>query len=329
MDPVTHTLVGAALGEAGLKRRSALGMATLMIGANLPDIDIVSLAWGSETALWFRRGITHGLPAVVLLPLLLTAVMVLWDRLARHRVGAEHLPAVRPAQVLLLAFLAVLSHPLLDSLNVYGMRWLMPFSGSWFYGDTLFIADPWVWVTLGTGVYLARRRNKEELPRPVRGSRPAALALMVVAVYVALMAGSNLAARSVIRRTAADQGIHLSKLMVAPLPINPFVRRVVLEDETSYRIGRFNWLSSPNMRLDDSSLPNYPPDPQAAAATRGPRPRKFLTWARFPFFVVVNDAAGATVRIGDARYTTDAAGSWAVTVVRVATMGGRGRGRDN
>src|SRR5688572_20546197 len=39
MDNVCHTLVGAALGEAGLKQRTRYGNVTLMIAANLPDID--------------------------------------------------------------------------------------------------------------------------------------------------------------------------------------------------------------------------------------------------------------------------------------------------
>ncbi len=42
MDPLAHTLFGAALAESGLKRRSRYATATLLIGANLPDIDVVA-----------------------------------------------------------------------------------------------------------------------------------------------------------------------------------------------------------------------------------------------------------------------------------------------
>ena len=63
MDNITHTLVGAALGEAGLKRQSGLAMAALLIGANLPDVDaiyeVLAKAWT------FRRGLTHGVLALV------------------------------------------------------------------------------------------------------------------------------------------------------------------------------------------------------------------------------------------------------------------------
>ena len=58
MDNLTHTLVGAALGQAGLKNRTALGSATLMIGANFPDIDVIAVAF--ENSVHWRRGHTHG-----------------------------------------------------------------------------------------------------------------------------------------------------------------------------------------------------------------------------------------------------------------------------
>ena len=51
MDNLCHTLVGAALAQSGLKRRSPLGTVTLLIGANLPDVDVISLAWGSTSGL--------------------------------------------------------------------------------------------------------------------------------------------------------------------------------------------------------------------------------------------------------------------------------------
>ncbi len=44
-------------------------------------------------------------------------------------------------------------------MNNYGMRWLMPIEERWFYGDTLFIVDLWIWTTLGGVVFLARERR--------------------------------------------------------------------------------------------------------------------------------------------------------------------------
>ena len=46
MDNLCHTLVGAAMGEAGLKHRTRYGNATLMLAANLPDLDVLVFLTG-------------------------------------------------------------------------------------------------------------------------------------------------------------------------------------------------------------------------------------------------------------------------------------------
>src|SRR3712207_4662996 len=162
MDNLCHTLVGAALAESGLKRRTPLGAATLMIGANLPDVDVLAVPLGHGVD--FRRGWTHGVLALVLLPLLLAGAMHGWDRLVRapraRRLAPGDAPPTVVRELLLLSAVSILTHPTLDWLNEYGMRWLMPFSGRWFYGDTLFIIDPWLWAALGLGVALRSEEGR-------------------------------------------------------------------------------------------------------------------------------------------------------------------------
>ena len=70
MDNLTHGLTGAVMAQAGLKKKTGLGLIALILGANLPDIDVVSMLWLDEQeTLGFRRGITHGPIGVTLLPL--------------------------------------------------------------------------------------------------------------------------------------------------------------------------------------------------------------------------------------------------------------------
>lgn len=320
MDPVCHTLVGASLAETGLKRRTALGAATLLIGANLPDVDVLAYFVGPTVALSFRRGVTHGVLALLVLPLLLTGLILLWDTVVRRRSkrGADPPEDVVPSQVLFLAFISVLTHPTLDFLNVYGMRWLMPFSDRWFYGDTLFIVDPWIWGMLAAGIYLARQRLKSSDRKGGRwAGRPAAAALVGLTVYAVIMAGSNLAARRYLQGVAADEGIRLEGLMVSPQPVNPFVRRVVMEDSTAYRVGELTLIPRLRFQLSELELPKYPAHPAAKAALRETESRRFLSWARFPFFLVETEGASAVVHIGDARYTLDPENSWAAVSVPV------------
>ena len=153
MDPVAHTLLGAALAETGLKKLSRYASATLIIGANLPDIDVVAQLWGEDVALYVRRGWSHGILAMLILPLLLACAVGAWHRWRGAR--RSDAPPFHLATIIALACLGTWSHPLLDWLNTYGVRLLMPFSETWFYGDTLFIVDPWFWLLSAAALVLA------------------------------------------------------------------------------------------------------------------------------------------------------------------------------
>jgi inner membrane protein len=107
MDNLCHTLVGAALAETGLQRRTPLATAALVIGANLPGVDVLSYAWGPDVALGFRRGWTHGVLALAVWPFLLTGLLLVWDRLIRRRRHPDAGPA-DPKALLLLSAIALL-----------------------------------------------------------------------------------------------------------------------------------------------------------------------------------------------------------------------------
>ena len=51
----------------------------------------------------------------------------------------------------MLSCLGGLGHTLMDFTNTYGVRPFLPFSRQWFYGDLVFIVDPWIWLILGSG----------------------------------------------------------------------------------------------------------------------------------------------------------------------------------
>ncbi len=156
MDNLAHTLIGAALGETRLNRLTPFDRATLIIASNLPDVDGACSFVDRDLMLGCRRGHTHGVVAMLLLPALLALVITLWDRFARRPAGKA---AVDAKWIFFLALLGVVSHPLLDWLNTYGVRLLMPFSGAWFYGDALFIIDPWLWLLPIAGGYEVRIRD--------------------------------------------------------------------------------------------------------------------------------------------------------------------------
>ncbi|HEX6999629.1 MAG TPA: metal-dependent hydrolase [Gammaproteobacteria bacterium] len=158
MEPIAHTFTGAALAATGLRRATPLATAALVIGANAPDVDVICNLGGIYAALALRRGWTHGVLALALWPFVITGALLLFDRLRRRRDPQR--PRPRAGPLLGLATLAVLTHPTLDWLNNYGLRWLMPFDDRWFYGDALFIVDPWLWLGLGGVLWLRPARSR-------------------------------------------------------------------------------------------------------------------------------------------------------------------------
>jgi len=314
MDNLCHTLAGLALGEAGLKRKSPLGNATLLIGANLPDLDALSLAWGPITALGFRRGWTHGILAMAAWPLLLAGLMLAWDRGVRRRRDPQAEPA-RPLGLLLLAALGVWSHPLLDLLNTYGVRLLMPFSGRWFYGDTLFIVDLGVWAALAIGVLWSRWRWRVGA---AAAGRPARFALAAVAVYIGVMAASSAQLEAFVQDAMAGHAQANApaplRVMVAPMPLDPFRRQIVVELPDAYAIGILDL--APRRRFEGHwvQIPKHDRLPEAREAAATAEGRTYLSWARFPFYAVGEDCADGMVCIRDARYFPQ---DWAEVAVSV------------
>ena len=299
MDIATHTLVGAALGEAGLKKQSGLAMAALMIGANLPDVDVVyevlAKAWT------FHRGVTHGIVGMLVLPPILTGALVLFDRLRRARGAAKPGRApVRPKQLLLLSAIAVLSHVVLDLLNPYGVRLLMPFSERWFYGDALWAFDPWVFIALVAGIVVARVRARSA--RSAGGgssTRPAKIALAVSAVYAALMLfGGRAAERMAAQQIIATEQRTPRRVLAAPVLANPFRRELVLDFGETYRFGRMDWFPIPRVTLDERDVPTNLRDPAVVAVRDGLH--AFLYWSRYPFFRIDDEAKPPVVMVGDA-----------------------------
>ena len=74
LDNLCHTLVGVTLAQSGFKGRTGRAVLTGAIAANLPDLDVLVFLTDTPSVA-FRRGITHGVPAQLLLPVALTAAV--------------------------------------------------------------------------------------------------------------------------------------------------------------------------------------------------------------------------------------------------------------
>lgn len=306
MDNLTHSLVGALLGQAGLKRRTGLAMPALIIGANLPDIDATCTIYGIES-LAMRRGLTHGPIAWVLLPLMLAGALWWFDRwqAKRGKRPEARLP-VRFGWLYALAFIACLTHPALDWLNSYGIRLIEPFSHRWFYGDALFIVDPWLWAGMGVALWFSLRRER----RGGSWRGPAVAGIAGALAYI----GLNLAITQHYE-SAARSGPSSPRIVIAnPVPL-AFWRRQMITGGVIGLAGRDYVFREVQWTVDGHRYGvRLPREAVEEMAGDDPSARAFMFWSRAPFlegpdpygFDGTRDS-GCVIR--DARFATSAGGS--------------------
>jgi len=159
MDNLTHSLVGIAASKAGLEKLSPGTTFLCVLAANAPDADIVVLLFGDRWSfLQHHRGITHSIVGVLSLALILPLLFYLVDLLVAK---LRKRPKRVVFRALLLSSLIVsATHPLLDWANNYGIRFLLPWNSRWFYGDFVFIVDPFIWLILGSACFLLTTSTK-------------------------------------------------------------------------------------------------------------------------------------------------------------------------
>lgn len=296
MDNITHSLVGAVLGQTGLKRKTRKGMAALVLGANGPDIDVF-FGWVPWTPLATHRGFTHGvIGALIVMPLVVAGFLWLLDRWqARRGDTFEGKPALDWWWLLGLAWIGGVTHPLLDWQTTYAVQLLSPFSNSWFHADTLFIIDLVVLIFLGGGFVWSRRLERRGGP----WQRPAKMALSAVFAYIGLNYPITLSAEAWV---AKEAGVRPDRVVSSPPPVFFWRRTVAWLWRDEYR-----WADTDLFKGvvgHDGPQRRGLDDPLAQRAiVMSPEVQRFLRWSIMPFAKIRDYGCNARVVFNDARYS--------------------------
>jgi inner membrane protein len=150
LDTGTHVVMGIALGGlATLDPVVASNHAThasVLIGAiagsQIPDIDTVLKLRNNAIYIRNHRGVTHSVPAVILWPLVILAVVYPFF----HGANLLHLWAW--------TFAAVFIHVFVDIFNAYGTQALRPFSNKWVALGVINTFDPYIFGIHVVGIFL-------------------------------------------------------------------------------------------------------------------------------------------------------------------------------
>jgi inner membrane protein len=147
MDNLAHSLAGAALAELALRRDAPRGLflAAGIIASNVPDADLLYTGITPPPLgyLLHHRGHTHTVVGLV-------AQFALLVFLGYLLPAARRLAAADRTRLLALIAVSLFGHLAMDATNTYGVHPFHPLDSRWYYGDAVFILEPWLWILLGT-----------------------------------------------------------------------------------------------------------------------------------------------------------------------------------
>jgi inner membrane protein len=286
VEPITHFLTGACLGRAGFNRNTALATATMTLAAEAPDLDVLGRFGGSVFSFAHHRGFTHSFLGLIPVCAFVVGFVYLVWRVRGRKTNDPSLPP-RWGLLFLFAYLAGLSHILLDYTNNYGVRPFWPFWEKWFSWDIVFIAEPLIWFALIAGLvvpgFLAL--IKQEVGSRGRGPQGRTAAIAALAAMVLLWAVRDFEHRRAVAALEARiyQGADPLRVGAYPTYINPFTWHGVVETRNFFALADVN-SRTPEVDPGGKMEIRYKPEetPVTLAAKRSYLGRAYLDWAAFP-----------------------------------------------
>jgi inner membrane protein len=278
----------------------------MTLAAEAPDIDVLGNFKDPVFGFAHHRGFTHSFLGLLLVQALVVGLMYLLWRAGGSKVKDPKLPA-RWGLLFVYAYVAGLTHILLDFTNNYGVRPFWPFSEKWYSWDIVFIVEPVLLILLISGLVvpaLFSLINDEIGVR--RNGPPGRLAAVVALLGVVLVWG----VRDYEHRRAVNalearlyDGADPVRVSAYPYWLNPFRWYGVVETQNFFAT-----------MLVDSSAPEVDPEggmrirqkpeetPVTLAAKRSYLGRVYLDWAKYPVTETEPVGAGYIVRFRDLRY---------------------------
>ena len=227
MDSVTQIALGSAVTIATLGRRTAVWKAALwgaLVGT-LPDLDALIDHGDAILNMVLHRAESHALFYLSALSLPLAWL-----------VSRLHGEAVLFPRWWLALWLALVTHPLLDWMTVYGTQLLLPFTNHPFAIGSVFIIDPLYTLPLLTGVIVALTR------RQGRGIVWVHAALVLSTAYLAWSVVAQQIATRQVLASAPVPHLMPGQLLVTPAPFNTLLWRAVAVTPTHYHEGYYSLL---------------------------------------------------------------------------------------
>ena len=306
MEPVTHFLTGACLARVGFNRKTALATATMTLAAEAPDIDVVGNFKDPIFGFAHHRGFTHSFLGLLLVQAIVVGLIYVIWRLRGRKVKNPNLPP-RWGLLFLFAYLAGLSHILLDFTNNYGVRPFWPFWEKWYSWDIVFIVEPLLLLLLIGGLVVPGLFSLINDEIGVRRKGPAgrlaaALALLGVIAVWGVRDYEHRRAVNALDSRLYD-GSDPLRVSAYPHWLDPFRWYGVVETRNFFGTMQVNSSAAdvdPEGRMEIRQKPEE--TPVTLAAKRSELGRVYLDWAQYPIVEAEQVGSGYVVKFRDLRY---------------------------
>ena len=228
MDSISHLVLGACIGEVMCGRK--MGKKAMLWGAlaaNLPDADVFFMScYHPVDALFVHRGISHSFLFVFLATLLLG-----W--------GFNHFDRKKSATTkdwILLFFVGLLSHPLLDSCTMYGTGIFEPFSHYRAQFTSLFIVEPLYTLPLLIAFIALLILKKDAVKRKFW----AVFGLSLSTIYLCFAICNKIYVGKIFTDSLKKQNIYFEDYYTSPTPLNNILWNVFAKDTKGYWVGFYS-----------------------------------------------------------------------------------------
>lgn len=243
MDSLTQIALGSAVSVAVMGRRTAVWKAALWgaVAGTLPDLDAFVDHGDAILNMTRHRAESHSLFFLSLLAPLLAWGAARLDRAPPQ--GNDPRSVGTWGRWTGALWLALVTHPLLDAMTVYGTQLLQPFTDHPYGVGSVFIIDPAYTLPLIAGVVAALRLKS------TRGLRWNTAGLVLSTLYLAWSVGAQQHVDRIARASLRSSGIDAQGLLVTPAPFNTVLWRLVATTPTQYFEGHYSLLDAhPVMR---------------------------------------------------------------------------------
>ncbi len=281
----------------------------MILAAEAPDLDVLSSFKDPVFGFAHHRGFTHSFLGLGLTSAAVVGLIYLIWRMRGQKIKNPKLPP-RWGLLFFFAYIAGLSHILLDFTNNYGIRPFWPFWEKWYSWDIVFIVDPLMLAILVGGLVLPAfgALLDSEFGVKQKGPRGRLAASLALAAIIAMWAGRDYEHRRAVNQLEARNYEGADPLRASAYPYwwTPFQWAGVVETQNFFATMNVDTLYGDVDPQGEMQIYYKPEEtPVTLAAKKSYLGRVYLDWAQYPITETEEIGApnpGYVVRFRDLRF---------------------------